>query len=141
MSNIKRTKKYKEASPFFQKLWTDWAKSNGNWCNFDSFMTDFKEEDYIPFTDRNMLLFPVLKETKYAGCNSLTAEEAKILGELSKLDESTCNEYEQKIEHVLRILSKDIFKEHSLFLMKEHCKLFSPYNDKAKELLKKLEEL
>ena len=38
-------------------------------------------------------------------------------------------------------LSKDMFKEHSLFLMKEHCKLFSPYSDKAKELLNKLNEL
>ena len=104
-------------------------------------MTDFKEEDYIPFTDRGMFLFPVLKGTKYAGCNSLTAEEVKILGELSQLPEPIHNEYEQKIEHVLRILSKDIFKEHSFFLMKEHCKLFSPYSNKVKELLKKLEEL
>jgi len=38
-------------------------------------------------------------------------------------------------------LSKDMFKEHSLFLMKEHCKLFSPYNNKARELLDKLIKL
>lgn len=141
MNDMKRTKRYKKASPFFQKLWTDWAESNGDWCNFNGFMMDFKEEDYIPFTDRDMFLFPVLKGTKYAGCNSLTTEEVKILGELSQLPEPIHNEYEQKIEHVLRILSKDIFKEHSLFLMKEHCKLFLPYSNKVKELLKKLEEL
>ena len=37
--------------------------------------------------------------------------------------------------------NKDMFKEHSLFLMKEHCKLFSSYSNKAKELLNVLNQL
>lgn len=131
----------KTATPFFQKLWVDWPGSKGNWCNYEGFMMDFKEEDYVPFTDRNMFLFPVLKGTKYAGCNSLTTEEAKVLGELSQIPEPSENQYEQKLKHLSRILSKKIFKEHSLFLLKEHCKLFSPYNNTAKELLIKLNEL
>ena len=43
--------------------------------------------------------------------------------------------------HIDLSLSKDLFKEHSLFLLKEHCKLFSPYSNKARELLDKLIQL
>lgn len=89
----------------------------------------------------------------FSNCNSLTSikipgdayisqEEAKVLGELSQIPEPSENHYNKKIEKLLNIpLSKDMFKEHSLFLMKEHCKLFSPYSNKARELLDKLIQL
>ena len=50
--------------------------------------------------------------------------------------------YDKKITLLLNTnLTNDMFTEHSLFLMKEHLKIFSQYSDKAKELLKRLEEL
>ena len=53
MCDIKNINRYKEASPFFLKPWTDWTKSNGDWCNYEGFMMDFKEEYYIPFNEYN----------------------------------------------------------------------------------------
>ena len=74
--------------------------------------------------------------------NAIDIEVAKALGELSQIPEPTENHYNSKIEKLLNMpLSKDMFKEHSLFLMKEHCKLFSPYSNKARELLDKLIQL
>ena len=67
---------------------------------------------------------------------------AEALGELSQIPEPNENHYEAKIVDVLNLpLSKDLFKEDSLSILKEHCKLFSPYNEKTKELLNKLETL
>ena len=95
-----------------------------------------------PFTDDIQAGLPVLNSTKYANGNAITIEVAKALGELSQIPEPSANHYNKKIEGILNLpLSKDMFKEHSLFLVKEHCKLFSPYSDKAKELLDKLNQL
>jgi hypothetical protein len=95
-----------------------------------------------PFTDDIQSRLPVLNSTKYANGNAITIEVAKALGELSQIPEPSENHYNKKIEYILNLpLSKDMFKEHSLFLMKEHCKLFSPYNNKARELLDKLIQL
>ena len=96
----------------------------------------------VPFDDNTQSRFPVLNGTKYANENAISQEEAKALGELSQIPEPTENHYNSKIEQILNLpLSKDMFKEHSLFLMKEHCKLFSPYSNKARELLDKLIQL
>ncbi len=109
-------------------------------CHYECFMGDF--DGYIPFDDDTQVQFPVLNSTEYAKVNTLSLEEVKALGELSQIPEPFENHYNKKIEQVLNLpLSKDMFKEHSLFLMKEHCKLFSSYSDKAKELLDKLNQL
>ena len=109
-------------------------------CHYECFMGDF--DGYVPFDDDTQAQFPVLNSTEYANENAISPEEAKALGELSLIPESFENHYNKKIEQILNLpLSKDLFREHSLFLMKEHCKLFSPYSEKAIELLKKLETL
>ena len=109
-------------------------------CYYECFMGDF--DGHIPFTDDIQSQLPVLNSTKYANENAIDIEIAKALGELSKIPEPSENHYNKKIEQILNLpLSKDLFREHSLFLMKEHCKLFSPYSEKAIELLKKLETL
>ena len=109
-------------------------------CHYECFMGD--SDGYVPFDDDTQAQFPVLNSTEYANENAISPEEAKALGELSQNPESFENHYNKKIEQILNLpLSKDLFREHSLFLMKEHCKLFSPYSEKAIELLKKLETL
>lgn len=107
-------------------------------CHYECFMGNFD----VPFDDNTQSRFPVLNGTKYANENAISQEEAKALGELSQIPEPTENHYNSKIEKLLNMsLSKDLFKEHSLFLLKEHCKLFSPYSNKARELLDKLIQL
>lgn len=125
---------------YFEKLKEFHNKLNirGFMCYYECFMGDFD----VPFDDDIQSRFPVLNSTKYANENAIDIEVAKALGELSQIPEPIENRYNSKIEKLLNMpLSKDMFKEHSLFLMKEHCKLFSPYSDKAKELLNKLNEL
>lgn len=125
---------------YFEKLeeFHDKLNIRGFMCHYECFMGNFD----VPFDDNTQSRFPVLNSTKYANENSISQEEAKALGELSQIPEPTENHYNNKIEKLLNMsLSKDLFKEHSLFLLKEHCKLFSPYSDKAKELLNKLNEL
>lgn len=125
---------------YFEKLeeFHDKLNIRGFMCHYECFMGNFD----VPFDDNTQSRFPVLNGTKYANENAISQEEAKALGELSQIPEPTENHYNSKIEQILNLpLSKDLFKEHSLFLMKEHCKLFSPYSNKARELLDKLIQL
>ena len=127
---------------YFEKLKEFHDKLNvpGFICYYECFMGDFDGD--IPFDDHIQSQFPVLNSAKYANGNAINSEVAKVLGELSQIPEPSENHYNKKIEQILNLpLSKDLFREHSLFLMKEHCKLFSPYSEKAIELLKKLETL
>lgn len=128
-----------DKATYFQKLNEIQNKYiPGFMCHYECFMGDFD----VPFDDDTQSRFPVLNSTKYANVNAISQEEAKALGELSQIPEPSENHYNKKIEKLLNMpLSKDMFKEHSLFLMKEHCKLFSPYSDKARELLDKLIQL
>ena len=129
-------------SKYFQKLSEFYKKLNvrGFMCYYECFMGYLFREP--PFTDDIQAELPVLNSTKYANNNAITLEIAKALGELSQIPEPSANCYNKKIEYLLNLpLSRDMFKEHSLFLVKEHCKLFSPYSEKAKELLNKLESL
>lgn len=128
-----KNKYFKKLAEFHDKL-----NIRGFMCHYECFMGNFN----VPFDDNTQSRFPVLNSTKYANENAISQEEVKALGELSQIPEPTENHYNSKIEKLLNMsLSKDLFKEHSLFLLKEHCKLFSPYSDKAKELLNKLNEL
>ena len=131
-----------DKTTYFQKLKEFHDKNNnrGFMCHYECFMGDFNGD--VPFNDDTQAQFPVLNSTEYANANAITLDEAKALGELSQIPEPSENHYNKKIEQILNLpLSKDMFKEHSLFLMKEHCKLFSPYNNKARELLDKLIQL
>lgn len=102
-------------------------------CHYECFMGDFNKE-LLPFDNHIQYHFPTL--------DIISKEMAEALGELSQIPEPTENHYEAKIVQVLNLpLSRDLFKEDSLSILKEHCKLFSPYNEKTKELLKKLDEL
>ena len=127
---------------YFEKLHEFYNKLNvrGFMCYYECFMGDFDGD--VPFDDHIQSQFPVLDSTKYANGNAINLEVAKALGELSQIPEPYENHYNKKIEQILNLpLSKDMFKEHSLFLMKEHCKLFSSYSNKAKELLNVLNQL
>lgn len=47
--------------------------------------------------------------------------------------------YEKKVKDMLNMpLTKEMFKEHSLFLLKTHLELLAPYNKLTKQLLEKL---
>jgi len=95
------------------------------------------ELEWLPFDDHLVqVYFPVMKGTKYARESCEIYPE--YLPELIELSKEKW--YTEKLKMLSTLTSKD-FKEHSLFLLKEHCKLFSPYSEKAMELLKKLETL
>ena len=130
---------------YFEELWKyeNIFQNTRFMCYYECFMEDFDENVYLPFDDSTInYLFPVVKGTKYSDGNALSLDIAKALGQLSMIPESSENHYEDKINRVLNnCLSKELFTEHSLFLMKEHCRFFSLYSDKAKELIEKLEML
>lgn len=120
---------------YFKKLneFHDKIDYRGFMCDYECFMGDFDKE-WLPFDNHIQYHFPTL--------NNISKEMAEALGELSQIPEPNENHYEAKIVDVLNLpLSKDLFKEDSLSILKEHCKLFSPYNEKTKELLNKLETL
>ena len=99
-----------------------------------------------PMVDKNFFadsfansFFPVLEGTPY-GKNDYTIPENWF--ELYKKLRGKIIKYEENCEYMLnRKLTKDMFHDHSLFLLKESLKTFSPYSEKAKELLIKLESL
>ncbi len=130
---------------YFEELWkyAHIFQDTEFMCNYECFMMDFDENVYLPFDDRTInYLFPVVEGTKYSNGNALSLDIAEALGQLSMISEPSENHYENKINRVLdNCLSKELFTEHSLFLMKEHCRFFSSYSKKAKQLLKKLESL
>ena len=134
-------------SKFYKKLWEyndilyKENKYKGWMCIFEGFISTFQFFLDPPFDDHIQAFFPVLKGTPHATTNTLTPQLVQMLGTLSQIPDED-NNYENKIDYMLKIpLSKEMFTEHSLFLLKEHCKLFSPYSKGAKKLLKKLEEL
>lgn len=135
-------------SEFFKKLWefNDILSKENKWdgwmCIYECFIGYFKETLLPPFDSNLQCYFPVLEGTPHAIKHLLTPQLVQMLGTLSQIPEKGENDYEEKLDHMLNLpLSKEMFKEHSLFLLKEHCKIFSEYNNKAKELLKKLETL
>ena len=120
---------------YFKKLTEMHSRfpDRGFMCHYECFMGDFDKE-WLPFDNHIQYHFPTL--------NNISKEMAEALGELSQIPKPNENHYEHKIVQVLNLpLSKDLFKEDSLSILKEHCKLFSPYNEKTKELLNKLETL
>ena len=133
-------------SDFYKKLWSYsdiLFKENmhkGWMCIFECF-TGTAQFLVPPFDDHLQCHFPVLEGTKYATQHLLTPQLIEMLGTLSQIPDKD-NHYEEKLDYIINPpLSKEMFKEHSLYLLKEHCKLFSPYSEKAFELLKKLETL
>ena len=128
-----KNKYFKKLEEFHDKL-----NIRGFMCHYECFMGNFD----VPFDDNTQSRFPELNSTKYANENAISQEEAKALGELSQIPEPTENHYNSKIEKLLNMsLSKDLFKEHFLFFLKDYFKLFSPYSNKARELLDKLIQL
>lgn len=78
--------------------------------------------------------FPVLKGTKF-GQEGYMIENKDYIFYLLEAYNDNCSYLLE------RNLFKGMFKQHSLYLLKESLKTFSPYSKEAKELLKKLEEL
>ena len=143
-------------------IWPISIKNEINFNSLNSIMSpiqDYKslysfenEEDYInnhPCFLFNTICytFPVLEGTKYSNrkherngdtWNWFVIQPSWI----PFIVEYYIIEYNSRCQYLLdNFMTKDMFKEHSLFLLKESLKTFSPYSDKAKELLKKLESL
>jgi len=131
---------------FYKKLWSyndilyKENKYKGWMCIFEGFIGTI-QFPVPPFDDHLQSHFPVLEGTKYATQHLLTPQLVEMLGTLSQIPDKD-NHYEEKVDYMLSLsLSKELFREHSLYLLKEHCRLFSPYSKKTTELLKKLETL
>lgn len=90
-------------------------------------------------TDYVILDFPVIEGTPYAD-ELFTIEQS--WAEYLYTYSSDRNTFDRKCQFIIdNMPTKDMFKDHSLFLLKESLKIFSPYSNKAKELLTKLESL
>ena len=83
--------------------------------------------------------FPVIEGTPYEREDySIPANWLEIYDCLRK----KILKYEEHCEYMLsRELTKDMFHNHALFLMKASLRAFSPYTAKAEKLLKKLEQM
>ena len=124
-----------------------WPISIKNERNFQNLVNIFhprqkiNEKNYLGhFNDDNIKGgFTVLEGTKYTKETDWGIIEPSWVPFIAHYDIA---EYNSRCQDLLNLpLTKDMFKEHSLFLLKESLKTFSPYSDKAKELLKKLESL
>ncbi len=122
------------------------AKGRGGFSSiWECFMSNVCEGPFKPPFDESFIVmwFPVLEGTPYTSkkMHVLIPMECQMLGELSQIPYGN-NRYEYKIEQMINYpLTKDMFKGHSLALLKEHCKLFSPFQKKCDILLEKLEKL
>lgn len=135
------------ASKYYKKLWEysrilmKEGKYRGWMCIYEGFNDGYAILRKQPFKDHIQSLFPVLEGTPFAFTNTLTPQLVEMLGTLSQIPDKD-NFYEKKVDYMLELpLTKEMFEEHSLFLLKEHCKLFSPYCKKLELLLEKLEKL
>lgn len=83
--------------------------------------------------------FPVLEGTPYEKEGYSIPKEWLLIYESFK---NKIQKYEENCDYMLqRNLTKDMFHDNSLFLMKESLKTFSSFSCKAKSLLEKLESL
>ena len=83
--------------------------------------------------------FPVLEGTPHEKEEYSIPQEWLVIYESFK---EKLLKYEENCDYMLkRNLTKDMFHDNSLFLMKESLKTFSSYSEKAKLLLEKLEKL
>ena len=93
----------------------------------------------LPLDDHVIQLhFPILKGTKYAVTSGeINPKWVPMLGKVIQ----TTPFYNMKIQELIDLpVTKDIFPEHTLFLMREHLKIFMPYSNEAKELFEILKE-
>ena len=91
------------------------------------------------FGDVIINMFPVLKGTPYTDNQDLVMEPSWV-EHLYKNDIN--HHYDERCQIFLDMdITDETFKDHALFLLKESLKTFSPYSEKAKELLNKLEAL
>ncbi len=102
----------------------------------------FSEKDLKDFSIQ--VYFPVPTGTEYAEeFITLEPPAIKYWGELydNYLPDDYYG-YNGKLYDLLKFdFKKEMFKEHSLFLLKAHLKAFAPYHRLAKKLLVKLENL
>lgn len=83
--------------------------------------------------------FPVLEGTPHEKEGYSIPKEWLLIYESFK---NKIQKYEENCDYMLqRNLTKDMFHDNSLFLIKESLKTFSSFSDKAKSLLEKLENL
>lgn len=105
-----------------------------------------KEQMEDPMIDPNLFAdafansyFPVLEGTPYEKKDYSIPQEWFVIYENFK---KKLLKYEENCDYMLeRNLTKEMFHDHSLFLMKESLIVFSPFSEKAKKLLTKLELL
>ena len=97
----------------------------------------------IPFDDISIQhLFPIVEGTKHARmiCEFPKEWVPEIANIIQKDDW-----YEKRLEKLEQLIEKyqpsELFKEHSLSLLIEHLKTFSPYSKNARKLLRKLTKL
>lgn len=102
---------------------TNWANNKRMFSLTDIIQVSFPVLDGTPYSREDLTISPLWVEYLYNyGQNGVY--------------------YDERCQYLIdNFPTRNMFKEHSLFLLKESLKTFSPYSDKAKELLIKLESL
>ena len=111
------------------------------------------EKDYPDnpcFTDWEITIqFPIPKGTKYTNRKITWKEESWYWPALLDInwlpylaDMTFIDYYNERCQHLIdNPPTKDMFKEHSLYFLKESLKVFSPYSKPAKKLLRYLVQM
>lgn len=118
-------------------------EEENRYLNLQVLTTSFIQDNMITFDNGILYFFPVLDGTKYAkGYYTLPPKALLHFVHSRGIDWNKSCTYNVNCRTLFnRHLTKGMFKQHSLYLLKESLKTFSPYSKEAKELLNKLEAL
>lgn len=118
-------------------------EEENRYLNLQIITNNFLSENVFSFDDKIICFFPVLEGTKYSD-KFFTLPSKAVLHYINSMgiDWNSSSVFNINCRTILeKNLNKKMFKQHSLYLLKESMKLFSKYSKDANNLLNKLNEL
>lgn len=119
------------------------SEEENKYLNLQVITNNFISENISSFDNEIIYFFPVLEGTKYSD-GFFTLPSKAILHYISSMgiDWNSSSVFNINCRTILKKdLNKKMFKQHSLYLLKESMKLFYKYSKDANNLLNKLNEL
>lgn len=118
-------------------------EEENRYLNLQIITNNFLSENVSSFNDKIICFFPVLEGTKYSDKFFTLPSKAVLHYIISTgIDRDPFSIFNINCRTILeKKLNKEMFKQHSLYLLKESMKLFCKYSKDANDLLNKLNEL